>query len=253
MMIVLIHGAWHDASCWRDVATELRRHGVQVLAVDLPIEDPSHGAEAFARTIVDAIDATGIDERIVVVGHSLGGLVGPVVAQQLGTERVQAIVLVAPMIPEPGLAHREAVRRDPGIYVLGPGQIRVAPRVTCWDEAAARDVLYAGVVEECIERRGLTRSAAEGRIRAEVSHLRPQAWTIDLEVTPLRGWPEVPTTVIVCGADRVLSPDRIRDRASRLIPGRVVDIPGGHFPLITMPRRLVEVILSASSDGRDSP
>jgi len=246
-MIVLVHGAWHDASCWADVVAAIEARGVRALAVDLPIEDPANGATAYARAIIDAIEANGTGERVTLVGHSLAGLVAPVAVQELGPGRVDALVLVAPLLPEPGLSLRDAVSREPDIHAMGPGQTRIAPRVTAWTEPAATRVLYAGVSDELVGRRGLTTPDADARVRRAVERLRPQGWTIDVEVTPLLRWPEVPTTVIVCEADRVLSPHRMRERARRLVPGRVVELPGGHFPLVTAPERLAELIVGAAS------
>jgi len=75
--IVLVHGTRLTRAAWRAVADELSGE-FRVIAVDLP----GHGArssESFslygaASSIVDAIDAAGGGEALV-VGHSLGGYV----------------------------------------------------------------------------------------------------------------------------------------------------------------------------------
>ena len=72
---LLIHGSWHGAWCWEDVAPILRAGGHDVVAPDLP----SHGndrtpawrttLEGYARAIHDA--ARGMKAPPVVVGHSI--------------------------------------------------------------------------------------------------------------------------------------------------------------------------------------
>jgi len=37
----LVHGAYHGAWCWEKLSLELEHRGHQVLAVDLPAEDPA--------------------------------------------------------------------------------------------------------------------------------------------------------------------------------------------------------------------
>jgi hypothetical protein len=78
--------------------------------VDLPIDEPDAGIGRYAEVVVQAIEGR---ERVVVVAHSLSGLVAPVVA-----ERVDAlgIVMLAALWPEPGRSPREQAREVPGIY-----------------------------------------------------------------------------------------------------------------------------------------
>ena len=37
----LVHGAWHDATCWDPVTEALRAAGHDVVAPDLPFHDPA--------------------------------------------------------------------------------------------------------------------------------------------------------------------------------------------------------------------
>lgn len=66
----LVHGAWHGGWAWDLVRAELESRGHSVHTPDLPIEDVDATVEDYARC-VPAAD--------VVVGHSLGGLVIPLV------------------------------------------------------------------------------------------------------------------------------------------------------------------------------
>lgn len=93
---VLIHGGGGTASGWDLVASELIEHGHEMVAVDLPCNDPSAGWPDYTDAVVKAV---GELTDLVVVAHSAGGFVAPLVC-----ERVPAtlLVLVAGMVPATG-------------------------------------------------------------------------------------------------------------------------------------------------------
>jgi pimeloyl-ACP methyl ester carboxylesterase len=61
------------------------------------------------------------------------------------------------------------------------------------------------------------------------------------ETTPLQAWPTVRTVAVVCAQDRVADPDAFR-RAATGVGADVVDLPGGHFPMLTRPAELADVL-----------
>ena len=77
MDIALVHGSYHGAWCWDFLTPELERLGHRVITMDLPISDPALGAADYAKAIDDALDP---DSEPVLVGHSMAGLVIPLVA-----------------------------------------------------------------------------------------------------------------------------------------------------------------------------
>ena len=74
----LVHGAWHRGWHWHLLVAVLAARGYRSVAVDLPTEEPDAGAEEYAATVLDALAG---EDDVVLVGHSLGGLVASVVAQ----------------------------------------------------------------------------------------------------------------------------------------------------------------------------
>lgn len=79
--IVLIHGAWHGAWCWEEhIAPDLRNRDYKVVSVTLPGHDNSgnpkriwgrlSGYVSHVNSVVESIDGP-----VVLVGHSMGGLV----------------------------------------------------------------------------------------------------------------------------------------------------------------------------------
>ncbi|WP_300007886.1 alpha/beta hydrolase [Pseudonocardia sp.] len=239
--IVLVHGAWHDGTCWAPVVERLERRGHEVRVVDLPSERPEAAGRQYADTVVRAAQPLGPGERVVLVGHSLGGLTVPVAAEVLGPERVAALVLVAALVPRPGTSWAQQARAQPSPMApgFGRGQVRHDDGTTSWPPDAAAAGLYAGVAAES--------SVAE--VDAAVARLRRQGWAISREVTPLRAWPPVRTVRVICAEDRVVDAGWARSAAG-VVPGsEVVELPGGHFPMLTRPDELVEVIDGVMIDG----
>lgn len=77
MDIALVHGAYHGAWCWDLLRPELERLGHRVITRDLPISDPALGAADYAQAIDDALDP---HREPMLVGHSMAGVVIPIVA-----------------------------------------------------------------------------------------------------------------------------------------------------------------------------
>src|SRR4051794_21891535 len=66
-MFCLIHGNWHDGSCWEELLTELEARGHAAVTPDMPIDDPATTYEERVEPVLSALrDA---EEPIVVVGH----------------------------------------------------------------------------------------------------------------------------------------------------------------------------------------
>ena len=102
--IVLVHGAWLDASCWEQVVPALKAAGHEVIVVNLP----GHGQDNTAypaitmQSYVDAVKgAIGNRTDVVLVGHSMGGLVISQTAEQIPTQ-ISKLVYLGAFLPRNG-------------------------------------------------------------------------------------------------------------------------------------------------------
>ncbi len=67
-----------------------------------------------------------------------------------------------------------------------------------------------------------------------------------LEVCPLRAWPAVPSSYIVCADDRTVRPEWSRRAARERLAVDPIELPGGHCPHVSRPRELAEVLNNLS-------
>lgn len=103
----LVHGAWCGAWSWEALTPLLRRAGHDVVAVDLPCDDPSADFEDYAAEVCRAL--AGRDDQVVIVGHSLGANTIPLVAAR---RPLQHLVYVAGVMPDIGRSIAEQLSTE---------------------------------------------------------------------------------------------------------------------------------------------
>jgi pimeloyl-ACP methyl ester carboxylesterase len=220
-IFALVHGAWHGPWCWDRLTGPLREHGHEVVVPDLPSEDTEIGLDGYA----DVIDRElGDAEDVFLVPHSLGGLVGPVVANR---RPLTALVYLNALVPEPGLSFGEQLGAAGEQVLLFEGGREVDDRGRShWpDPDATARIMYPDLSEE------------DARWAAE--RLRPQAQRSQTELSPSPPaglWVES----IIGASDRVVSPSWSRRVARDRLGVEPIELPTGHFPMITHPERLAD-------------
>src|ERR1700759_1334470 len=92
--VVLVHGAWADASSWSGEVTALQAAGYDVRAIANPLQDLTSDAEYVADYLKT------IHGPVVLAGHSYGGAV--ITNAAAGLANVKALVYVDASAPAPG-------------------------------------------------------------------------------------------------------------------------------------------------------
>ena len=132
--VLAIHGVTASHLAWLYLADELS--GVRIIAPDLRGRGGSNGLEGLAgmrshaADLVAVLDALSV-ERTVVMGHSMGGFVGLVLAQT-APERVSNLILVdggLPLAPPPGVSAEALVEA-----ILGPTAARLSMTFATTDD-----------------------------------------------------------------------------------------------------------------------
>ena len=225
MDIALVHGSYHGAWCWDFLRPELERRGHRVITMDLPISDPTLGAADYAKTIEDALDA---DTEPIVVGHSMAGLVIPLVAAH---RPVRRLVFLAAFLPTPGKSANDQRATEP---IDG----RVPPSSAEWTDLGD-DVWMVGpnTATELF-----FHDAPAAVARWATQRLRAQSYGVLKEITPLAAWPDVESRSIVCRDDRAINPAWVRAAARERLGVEAIELPGAHSPFLTRPRELAQVL-----------
>ena len=213
---VLIHGAGDVGWYWHLVEAELRARGHDVVAPDLPCEDDSAGLPDYANAVVEAI---GDRMDLVVVAQSFGGFTAPLVCQRVA---VDLVVLVAPMVPDPGEAPA-----DYWTNTRYEDEVRES-----YDDTIA---LYYQDVPPELAAEALKR----GRTQSEARMHEP---------SPLTAWPDVPTRVVLCRDDRLFPPSFIRRVVKERLSITPDEIDGGHTPALSRPKELAECLEAYRDD-----
>ncbi len=253
--LLFVHGFGNDAHVWDDVAPAVVPH-YRTLALDLrghgdSDRDPQrrYDYESLVRDLEAASEALGI-ERLVLVGHSLGGRIALLFAgRHPGRMAGLALVDSAPELDPRGVLRirLDATRRAP-VRFASP---REYAGVLAGVYPAARPEVLTRLAEHGLRReadghwvpkldpawRELTRVAgreqADGREEATTRSL----WEALARVT-------CPTLVVRGAASDVLSPrtaDRMVDEA--LAHGRLAVVPrAGHSVMIDNPEGFREAL-----------
>ena len=220
--LVLVHAAWVDASSWNKIITLLRRKGMQVVAVQIPLSSLSDDV-ATVRRILKRVSGP-----VVLVGHSYGGAV--VTAAGSGNLNVKALVYIAAMAPDEGetvgqLLHRAAPHASAPALVPDEDSF-------LWMSAKG----FADAVAH-------DSSAEDAELMAATQ--KPIAIKCVEEAMTKPAWKEKPSWYLVAGRDRMIAPATQRFMAHRA-GSHILAIELDHTPLASAPDQVLAIITEAA-------
>jgi len=219
----LVHGAFGSPAELAPVIPMLEALGHRAVAVDLPCTDPSATLDDYAQTVTKVM--AGIDGQVVVVGHSPGGATISLVP---GRTRIERLVYVSAVVPEPGRSIAD---------VVGDGVRETILSVSHDDGNGCRsfdlEMLASITPPE-------QRAAYLAFLRATQ---RRQGWAAIEQHWPDQSLPDVPCAYVLCTEDKIIPPAKQREMAARL--GTVpIEIVSEHSVFTLKPRELAEVIVA---------
>jgi pimeloyl-ACP methyl ester carboxylesterase len=230
LTVVLVHGAFADASSWTGVIERLQKEGVQVTAPANPLRGISIDS-AYIASLIDQIPG-----RVLAVGHSYGGAVITNAAPK--AKNVVGLVYVAAFAPEEGerLGDAENNSKDsvlssalaPLHYPTGQGAqtaVELAINPAHFHEAFAADL-----------------PAAQAALMAATQ--RPVAELAFSEPSGVPAWKTLPSWTVVAAGDKAAGSDVIRAMAQRA-GATIIEVEGSHVIMISQPQAVTDVILSA--------
>lgn len=229
---VLVHGAFHGGWAWKHVEHELRLRGHRVESPDLPgsggdTTPPNEVTlELAVRRVIDVISSS--PEPVVLVGHSMGGVIITAVASKV-PDLVSRLVYVAAFRPRDGdslvtlktLVTGEADLVQENISVDGE------PAVATFNSAQAAEVFYGDLTTETIA--------------ANLPRLCPQALALFTTPVKLAAPISTSTDYVLCTEDRAIVPKLQRIMAERE-PANVFTLQASHSPMFSKVRELTDII-----------
>jgi pimeloyl-ACP methyl ester carboxylesterase len=220
--IVLVHGAFADASGYQRLIPILQRDGYEVLAVQIPLASLDGDVETTKRFL------EGINGPIVLVGHSYGGAV--ITGAGAGNPKIKALVYLAAFAPESG----EALGTFGDKY---PVDLNSALKP---DSAGFLYVDRAKFhADFCADL-----SAGDARVMAVTQ--KPLNKSVFGASVPEAAWKTIPSWFLVSQDDHAINPDLERFYAKRM-NAKTSEVKSSHVAFVSHPDVVAKLIEQAAS------
>ncbi|MFJ9249046.1 alpha/beta fold hydrolase [Streptomyces sp. NPDC101776] len=224
--VVLVHGAFADASGWNDVAHRLVRDGYPVIAPANPLRSVSTDSAYLADVLAT------LEGPVVLVAHSYGGMV--ITNAATGNPHVTALVYVAAFMPDHGETLLGLQTQYPG-SLLNEAALDFRPYGDGLVDGyikkeAFRDVFAADVPRRTTELMWAGQRPADTRTLGEPSGA--PAW-------------RTPSWYLVARDDRVLPATAQRFMAQRA-GAQVREVSTSHVAMISQPAATADLIKRAA-------
>lgn len=232
---VLIHGAWHGSWCWDKVVPLLKEEGHKVEAPDLPGHGrdktpiPEISLQAYADRACQVLDAQ--TEPVILVGHSMGGVV-ITQAAEYRPEKIKTLVYLSAFLPRNGESMLQLAGRD--------AEALIRPNLIM-----AEDQSYVTIRDEAIKE-AFYEDCSDADVARAKSLWVPQAAAP--RTTPVNTTEEkfgsVRRAYISCLRDKAIGPAS-QERMYKALPcEKVVSMDTSHSPFFSSPKALVSHLLS---------
>ena len=233
--VVLVHGAFADASGWSKVLGRLQRRGYPVIAPANPLRGVSTDA-AYLRSVLSQIEGP-----IVLVGHSYGGFVMTNAAT--GNANVEALVYVAAFAPAEGDTVQALTSHAPG-SLLGPDTLTVRAFPTPDGQLAPE-----GYITPSAFRKVFAADLPKAQTDIMAASQRPAALATLNEPSGPPAWATIPSWYLVAGADKTIGTANLRFMAQRMHATTVEVKSASHVVMMSRPRKTTKLILAAAGTG----
>jgi pimeloyl-ACP methyl ester carboxylesterase len=230
LTVVLVHGAFADASSWNGVVERLLASGVQVMAPANPLRGIANDS-AYIASLLGQIPGP-----VLAVGHSYGGAI--ITNAATNAKNVIGLVYVAAFAPDEGevLGQVETGSKDsvlntalvPLNYPTGQGS--ETQQEFLIDPEKFHDVFTADL------------SLQEAALFAATQ--RPASALAFSEASGVPAWKTLPSWAVVATGDKAAGADIVRSMAERA-GADITEVEGSHVIMISQPQAVTDVIMKA--------
>jgi len=224
--VVLVHGAFADASGWDGVIQRLQSKGYKVIAPANPLRGLA-GDAAYIRSVIDTIEGP-----VVLVGHSYGGMV--LTNAATGAPNVEALVYIAAFAPDTDDSVGSLSGLNPGSGVK-PENLVIRPTATGAD----------GYINPSLFRSVFAADVPKATAASMAASQRPADLALLGEHSAAPAWAEIPSWYLVARQDNVIPPATQRFMAQRA-EATTVEIDSSHVAMISHPKETTQLIIAAA-------
>jgi pimeloyl-ACP methyl ester carboxylesterase len=232
--IVLVHGAFADASGWRGLYDELLDEGMTMIAPPNPLRGMTGGDGEYLKGVIGEIDGP-----VLLVGHSYGGAV----ITAAGTaDNVVGLVYISGFAPDEGenLTDLQSKFPPPGIvpyivqHKLADGSSEFTLSLDGFHESFCADV------------------PADDATFLAISQ-RPLAGVSLTETAGTPAWRSRPVWAVLPTADRCIDPG-VHHFSYERMGAQITQVEGAsHVVMISHPKKVAEVVMAAARESAGQP
>ena len=231
--VVLVHGAWADASSWNGVIERLQHDHYPVIAIANPLRSVA-GDSAYLASVLASVDGP-----IVLVGHSYGGVV--ITNAAAGNPAVKALVYIDAFIPDIGESTSDLLAKFPGSEI--PAAVVPQPFVQP-DGSTSAELLLDTNKFRTVFAQDVRRSTTDTMAVTQ----RPLAVDAATGQTAAIAWSTIPSWSLIGTEDHCIPPATQEFMAQRS-GAHIEQIRASHASLVSHPadvERLIETAANAT-------
>lgn len=232
---IFIHGGWRSSDCWRKVLPCMEEQGVSATAIDLP----GHGKnkadfnEITLESYVDAVVAeAGKHKEVVLVGHSMGGVVISAVAERI-PEKIKKLIFICAIIPKNGRSLVDQTRTF--------SQEGIKPYMIFHFEESYIDLKKGQPLRDLFMNDCDESDAEKDEKKWGAQPMKPFSDKLHIG----KNFEEIPKLYVKCTLDNCISKE---DQHKMALESKcdIVELKSGHSPYISSPKELSKMILKSS-------
>ena len=226
--IVLVHGAFADASSWNGVIPLLEAEGLTVTAPPNPLRGIAIDS-AYIKSVLAQIDGP-----VLLVGHSYGGAV--ITNAATDAPNVMGLVYVAAFAPDDGEV-LGAVTPESKDSVLNTA---LAPKQYPMNGGTKTEFS----IDPAKVREAFAGDLPDKDIALIAATQRPISELAFSDVNGPPAWKRLPSWAVVATGDKAAGADLTRSMAQRA-GATITEVEGSHVIMISQPQQVAKVIMEA--------
>jgi len=227
--VVLVHGAFADASGWNDVSTRLQKRGYTVIAPANPLRGVTSDSD-YLKTVLATLPGP-----IVLVGHSYGGAV--ITNAATGNPNVKSLVYIASYALD---ANETLVAAN----ALGGGHNDFAEHLVIRPFGAGPTDADA-YIDPTFFHDLFAGDLPMNQTAVMAASQRPAALATLLTPSGTPAWQTTPSWYLVAADDHTIPPEAQRAMAARA-GSTTIEVDSSHVAMISNPAVVTQLVVEAA-------